>query len=136
MTLNDAGETRAPAPVPAAPEAPPIQPAAAPQVVAAEPQPVAAVPEAVTTKPEVPEGVTAAGGNWWLQVGIFSVRDNAEGLAQKLRAAGIAVDMDNQAIGGKQMYRVRAGPVRDRAEAVALQARLKASGNDSRLLPP
>jgi DedD protein len=135
MTLNDSGEMHAAAP---APEAPPEAPAAAPPAVAAEPLPTEPAPAvAATVKPQVPEPVTStAAGSWWLQVGIFASRANAERLAQKLRAAGFSVDLEQYTAGGKDMLRVRAGPVRDRAEALALQSRLAASGNASHLLPP
>ncbi len=115
----------------------PAAPAAASQV-SADPQPVAAPVAAATatTTAAVPEPAASAAGDWWLRVGIFGVRDNAERLAKKLRAAGFSIEMDHQMVGGKDMYRVRAGPLHDRAEALALQASLKASGNDSLLLPP
>lgn len=141
MTLNDSGESRA-APVATAPPVQPLEPpaasqAAVPQPAAEQPPPVAAEPATATKDSPAPEAATSATeGSWWLRVGIFGVRDNAERLAKRLRADGIAVDVDKQVIGGKDMYRVRAGPVRDRAEALALQARLKASGTDSLLLAP
>jgi DedD protein len=137
MTLNDSGESRA-APVAIAPPVQPVEPPTASQPAAAQPPPVAAEPviAAKTDLPAPDAGVPAGEDSWWLRVGIFGVRDNAERLAKRLRADGIAVELDKQVIGGKDMYRVRAGPVRDRAAALALQARLKASGDDSLLLPP
>lgn len=133
MTLNDSGDTRVPAP---AAVAAPVAPAPeAPPAVAADPLPAVAPAEAAA-KPAPVAVSTADGGNWWLQVGIFASRANAERLAQKLRAAGFSVDLEQYTAGGKDMLRVRAGPVRDRAEALALQARLAASGNASHLLPP
>jgi cell division septation protein DedD len=142
MTLNDSGETRAPAPtVPAPAASSPAMPAA--QVSLAEPmhtEPMTAepVPVAAIAADLPPESAATStpGGSWWLQVGIFSSRDNAERLARKLQASGFAVDMGRYQAGGKEMFRVRAGPVRDRAEALALQGRLAASGNNSYLLPP
>jgi DedD protein len=147
MTLSDPGEPLT-APTAVAPPAPqPAQQVEAqtvPQPAEAEPLPVAAAPlttatpvtTAATNPPAPKAAASAAGGNWWLRVGIFGVRGNAEGLAKRLRAAGFDVDLDKQVINGKDMYRVRAGPVRDRSEALALQARLKASGNESLLLAP
>ena len=145
MTLDDSADPRtttAPVPVVEAPvEAPAPASASAP---APSPQPAAearaeAAPVAAVAAPRnVQPAVIAAGEGspWWLRVGIFGVRDNAERLARKLRTAGFAVDVDKQVIAGKDMYRVRAGPVRDRAEALALQARLKDAGDDSILLAP
>ena len=136
MALNDSGETRA-APVAVAPPAQKVessdttQPAAALASIAAEP-----VAAASPDLPDPPASSPASEDSWWLRVGIFSVRGNAERLATQLRASGFAIEMDKQVIGGKDMYRVRAGPLRDRAEALALQARLKAAGNETLLLPP
>jgi DedD protein len=136
MTLNDSAESRAAVPEVQTRQSSPAE--EAPVSRPAAPVPAAAPPvAAATSKPAAPEPVSAAGdSDWWLQVGIFGVRDNADRLAGKLQAEGFSVAVDKQVLGGKDMYRVRAGPVRDRAEASALQARLKASGNDSRLLPP
>ena len=137
MTLNDSGETRALVPATPASAASTTEPATAQPTVSeplpAEPAPVAAV----ASMPATPEPIAAtAGGSWWLQVGIFSSRDNAQRLLQKLRTSGFAVDLDKYLAGGKEMFRVRAGPVRDRSEALALQTRLAASGNNSVLLAP
>jgi DedD protein len=137
MTLNDSAETRAPAPtVPAPAASSPAMPAA--PLSPAEPLPAEHVPVAAITSDLPPESAATStpGGSWWLQVGIFSSRDNAERLARKLQASGFTVDIGRYQAGGKEMFRVRAGPVRDRAEALALQGRLAASGNNSYLLPP
>jgi DedD protein len=137
MTLNDSAETRASAPTVPAPAVPsPAMPAA--QSSPAEPKPAEPVPAAAIAADLPPESaaISTPGGSWWLQVGIFSSRDNAERLARKLQASGFTVDLGRYRAGGKDMFRVRAGPVRDRAEALALQGRLAASGNNSYLLPP
>src|SRR5262249_44674082 len=118
------------------PEPPAIHQATAPPVAAASPVAAAPVAPAKMNPPHPHPPTPPASGNLWLRVGLFSVRDNAERLESKLRAAGFAVGVDKQIVGGKDMYRVRAGPVHDRAEALDLQARLKASGQDSFLLPP
>jgi DedD protein len=142
MTLNDSAEIRAPAPtVPAPAASSPAMPAAPSSPVEpmrAEPMPAQPVPVAAIVADPPPESAatSTAGGSWWLQVGIFSSRDNAERLARKLQASGFTVDIGRYRAGGKDMFRVRAGPVRDRAEALALQGRLAASGNNSYLLPP
>jgi DedD protein len=143
ITLDDSAQARGPAPSvpvaevkPAVPMPPPEPPAVAPTATAETAPVVAATVAAPPATPKIADTAPAASGNWWLRVGIFGVRANAERLAGKLRTAGFAVEVDKQVLGGKDMFRVRAGPVRDRAEALALQGRLKASGNDSLLLPP
>jgi DedD protein len=147
-TFPDSQVMEQPAAEPRVPEAsvvqaPPIASSAAVPPAAAVP---AATPPAAATLPAAVAGtkppavsraaVTSDDDNkLWLQVGLFGVRDNAERLEKKLRAAGFSVAMDKQLVRGKDMFRLRAGPVRDRTEALALQARLKAAGQDSNLPP-
>ncbi|MEO8316347.1 MAG: SPOR domain-containing protein [Pseudomonadota bacterium] len=138
MTLDDSGQPGAvsaavvdtPAVEPAASRPTPAATVAADHV--AEPAPAAATKTTLASE----SASSSAGGNWWVRIGIFASRENAERLTKKLRADGFNVDMDKYPNGGKDMFRVRAGPARDRAEALALQARLAASGNNSLLLPP
>jgi cell division septation protein DedD len=113
----------APASVAAASTSPP-----APAEASASPAPAPAA------KPPAQE--RAATGNWWTQVGIFSSRDNADRLAKRLRDAGFAIEVSKYVSGGKDMFRVRAGPVADRAEAQALLARLKAAGHSALVVAP
>lgn len=120
----------APAPVP---ETAPVQP----EAEAPPPVPVAAAnPPAAQQKPDSAPKATAPSGSWWTQLGSFSSRDNAERLAQKLRTAGFTIDVTKVGASGKELYRVRAGPVQGRAEAVALQSRLAADGHKSTLVAP
>ncbi len=66
------------------------------------------------------------------QAGAFSGRENAEGLAGRLRAAGIAdVTVSEATIEGRRMFRVRVGPVVSLAEFDALIERLRAAGADA-----
>lgn len=122
------------APLPAAPE-----PEPAPVVAAIEP--VAAAAAAVAEPPAAERpGTTAAAaspaGRWWVQIGVYSSQENAERLARKLRATGIDIAVAKLKSGGKDMFRLRAGPARDRPEAEALQARVAATGNDAKLVAP
>jgi cell division septation protein DedD len=77
-----------------------------------------------------------AAGSWWVQLGSFSSRENAARLAQKLRAAGFAIDLSAIRSGSKDLYRVRAGPVATREAALSLQARLGAGGHKATLVAP
>jgi cell division septation protein DedD len=159
MTLDESGEARVAAPGSLVPEStfpdstameqpaaqakvPESQVVQAPAVTppAAVSPAAQSVPAAIAEAkpPAASSGASRSDGDnkLWLQVGLFGVRDNAERLEKKLRAAGFAVAMDKQLVRGKDMFRLRAGPVRDRTEALALQARLKAAGQDSNLPPP
>jgi cell division septation protein DedD len=70
----------------------------------------------------------ASAAKWWVQLGSFASSDNAQRLARRLRAAGFSIDVSHSSSKGKELYRVRAGPVADKAAANALRARLAAAG--------
>jgi rare lipoprotein A len=66
----------------------------------------------------------------WLQVGAFSVRDNAERLSQRLKASGftnVAVQAPS-ALDSRQVFRVRLGPLTTAADSDALILRLQNVG--------
>ena len=96
---------------------------------------VAAKPAAASAK-DSPAAKTAAAGQWWAQLGSFASRDNAERLTKELRAAGYSVNLARVQAGGKDLYRVRAGPAPSREAAQSLQARLAAAGHKSSLVAP
>ncbi len=130
--------TQSEAPVPAATEgtvSAPVRPRLQeqPTVTADNRQP----PAGSGRKPP-PEAVQApAAGKWWVSLGVFASRDNAQQLAGKLRAAGFTIDVSQSQSKDKELFRVRAGPVADRITASALQARLAAAGQkDLSLVPP
>ena len=87
---------------------------------------------AATNPPQQAKPASAAepapSGKWWVQIGVFASRDNAQSLAQKLRAAGFIIDVSQMRSNGKELFRVRGGPVADKPAAVALQSRLDAAG--------
>src|SRR5690606_10281251 len=89
-----------------------------------------------SAKPADRPSENAAAGKWWVQAGSFESRANAQGLAQKLREAGFATAVSEVRANGKDLYRVRAGPVVDRESARALQARLIAAGQKNPTLVP
>ncbi len=90
----------------------------------------------VAAKPEASPAKKPATGNWWTQLGSFASRDNAERLARQLRTAGYSIDVSQIRTNGKELYRVRAGPVQDRTAAAALQARLASAGHKSTVVAP
>jgi DedD protein len=111
-----AAEPAAPAqtaPPVAAPEVRPQLPAAAPP-----PAPTTQKPAPATAKP-----APAATDGWYLQIGAYRSRQNADRQVQDLKAKGYAAAVAPTAAGG--LYRVRVGPFAERPEAVRQQARLK-----------
>jgi DedD protein len=128
-----------------APPAPEQKPAS---TGASLPKPAPAAPTTATASKPVPAAAPAtpaanasaaraeSGGQWWAQLGSFASRDNAERLTRELRAAGYSVSLARVQAGGKELYRVRAGPASTREAAVGLQARLAAAGHKSSLVAP
>ncbi|MDX1569263.1 MAG: SPOR domain-containing protein [Xanthomonadales bacterium] len=75
-----------------------------------------------------PEPTETASG-WMVQVGSFSEQDNAEALRDELREAGFVAHSDRIDVDGVVRYRVRVGPEIRRADAEALQDRLRQDMN-------
>ena len=89
---------------------PPAAPAASGPDKVTEQAPQSTAP-AVAVKPRV--GLTA----WIIQVGSFSKKENADNLVNTLRKKDFSAFMEQAEISGKQVYRVRVGPVVDRGQA-------------------
>lgn len=82
-----------------------------------------------------PAGTVNSG--WLVQLGVFASRENAERLAVEMRTKGMRAAVSDVSSSGRRLYRVRVGPVADRASAQELQSRLKASGHSAgTLIPP
>ena len=97
-------------------EPPPAQPLAPPT---AEPAPApAAASKKTDSLPVPPPG-------WYIQVGSFSQRMNAEGLRDRLTAAGHKTRLQAINIGKAQVYRVLVGPTSSRANAEQQNSRLE-----------
>lgn len=104
------------APAEAATASPAEEPAAAP---AAAEKPVAkpaAKPKASTL--EKP----------YIQIGIFSVKANAERTANQMRGVGMVPTVLEQELNGKQFWRVVVGPARNNSERSALLKKVKETG--------
>jgi rare lipoprotein A len=85
----------------------------------------AAAQPAPATQPENPAESPAA-GSVYLQFGAFSGKHNAEGLAQKLnQQLGQADEGTIHVVPGGNLYRVQAGPFRNRTTAVNAAWRIK-----------
>lgn len=76
--------------------------------------------------PAAPAGAPAKAGAWAVQVAAMGSQSDALALRDKLRANGFDGFVDTVNAGGKQLWRVRAGPQTQRADAVSLRDQIKA----------
>ncbi|MBV9697834.1 MAG: SPOR domain-containing protein [Gammaproteobacteria bacterium] len=122
------------APVQGANSSPAAEPDVAPAPASSPPPSAAPAPHA---KPSVAKPATHAPApsahGWLVQVGSFAQRGNAEHLAQQLTGQGFASSV-SQSSGGRHLYRVRVGPVHDKAAATQLAAKLRAAGHKGSLV--
>jgi DedD protein len=105
------------------------------------PKPSAADFRAVTAIPRVPvtapsAEIVAPPGRWAVQLGSFSSRVNAEKVAREVQSRDASVYVTTSGSGEKMRYRVRVGPLPDRAAAEKTLARLRKDGLAASLVPP
>jgi DedD protein len=117
--------------------------AAAPSAAPPAPSPPAVTPSApveIAQPPPTSSATTAtpaiAGHTWAVQLGSFVSRENADKLARQLRAQGFGVYVLPGGSGSSLRYRVRIGPMPDRAIAAQTVAKLKSLGQVASLVPP
>lgn len=118
-------EVAAPAAVPA-PTPAPAQPQPAPAATA---NPMAPANNVIAAAPR------AEPGTFVVQLGSFGSRENAERLVRDMTARGFATFIAPITSNGRELYRVRVGPTRDRASAEALAAELKRVGQSGSIVP-
>jgi DedD protein len=97
------------------------------------PAPVARVepsPATATTPAAPPEK-----GSFAVQLGSFAARDNADRLVRDMTAKGFAAFVAPIKSNGRELYRVRVGPARDRPQAEALAAQLRRMGQTVSIVP-
>jgi DedD protein len=75
-------------------------------------------------------------GGWTVQVASFGVRATSERIAGELKAKGYPAFVTAYAGKGQTMYRVRVGPVVDRAAAEQLLKKIKSLHPDANIAPP
>ena len=136
--LAQPGEAAAPAPAE-------MKPTPAPQVSASTPattaptnaasQPSPTPAAAPAPRVESPKPAPVAPGSFAVQLGSFSVRENADRLVRDMTAKGFAAFVSPIKSGDRQIYRVRVGPTRDRAQAEALAAQLRRIGQSGAIVP-
>ncbi|PRX35426.1 Sporulation related domain-containing protein [Meinhardsimonia xiamenensis] len=84
--------------------------------------------EARASAPARPGPATSALDKPYIQVGLFSVEENARKLAESLRAQGIIPLIRAGSTQGKSYWRVLVGPASSRSERAALLKKVKALG--------
>ena len=105
--------------------------------------PRSAAPERPTAAPARPMSTdraeatdrSSSTGGWMVQLGVFSIQANAERLAQELKSQGFHAQVSESSGGGRPLWRVRSGPVAERAAAEQLNARLRAAGHAGSVVP-
>jgi DedD protein len=74
-------------------------------------------------------------GNFAVQLGSFGSRENADRLVHDMTAKGFTAFVAPITSGGRELYRVRVGPARDRSAAEALAAQLRRVGQSGSIVP-
>lgn len=110
--------------------------AAAPPSAPAQSGSTTSAPSHTRLATPAPPGASASAEDWWVQLGSFSSEYNAQGLASRMRAKGFTIQVSKVNAGGRELFRVRAGPVKSREAAVALKDRLAAAGQQGTLVAP
>lgn len=97
----------------------PIESTAAAAIAAVETQPAAPAPKpAPASKLKKP----------FIQIGIFSIENNADNTASRMRKAGMVPVVKKQSSKGKTFWRVLVGPATSSAERSTLLKKIKAEG--------
>jgi DedD protein len=124
-----------PAAATAHPAAAPTAAAATTTQAAVKPTPTPAQSPAPAPRSEPQKPAAVASGSFAVQLGSFSVRDNADRLVRDMTAKGFAAFVSPIKSGGREIFRVRVGPTRDRAQAEALAAQLRRIGQSGAIVP-
>jgi len=105
----------------------PIEGAAAAIEAAEAAAPVTAAAPAPTLEP-APALASSSLSKPFIQIGIFSIEDNARGTADKLRADGMSAQVIAQESQGRSFWRVIVGPAPTEADRDAILAKVKTCG--------
>ena len=99
------------------------------------PQPVDDKPASEPAAEPPSQPATSATGMWAVQIVAVSSKERAEDEAAKLRREGYAAFVSQVNSGNGTLYRVRIGPLKDRASADAMAARLAKAGHEGKVMP-
>ena len=105
----------------AAPE-PNVDPAAVAAVAAADPN------AATASQAPAPKPAKSSLSKPFIQIGIFSVEDNANRTAGQIRSAGMVPTVKAQSSNDKPFWRVLVGPASNKSELKKLLSKIKAEG--------
>jgi len=75
-----------------------------------------------------PRARPSGGGRWIVQVGSFSLQQNAQNLRNRLRQGNFSAYVEPVRVSGQTMYRVRVGPQNSRAASEQMLTRLRQAG--------
>jgi DedD protein len=119
----------------AAQEKPVVQPTTKPAEKPEKITSVATSPPTAAVADKATQQNVAVGG-WSVQVASFSVRATSERVTADLKSKGFPAFVASFAGTGQTMYRVRVGPVADRAAADALLKKIKPLYPDANVAAP
>ncbi|WP_284375415.1 SPOR domain-containing protein [Amylibacter marinus] len=92
-------------------------------------------PSASAKAPAAPAAPKADANTRYVQLGLFSVKGNADGTLKALKAKGLSGKIVTSSAKGKTFYRVLAGPAAGKAEQARVLKEVKAMGfNDAYLV--
>jgi DedD protein len=110
-------------------------PAVASSVV--DPKPPSGVPPSAASRSvESTAATPTSSRDWAVQLGSFANRGNADKLVHQLKSQGFQVYDSAIGTGQAQRFRVRVGPLSDRAAADRTIAKLKGLGHAASAVPP
>lgn len=111
----------------------PVNPVVEPPTATPPPTRSAANPPAAN--PLASDGAAPRSGRWAVQIGSFSKEATAERVAKQLRDQGRSAFVMPVKSGGATLYRVRVGPLKDRASAEAALRDVKSSAPGAAIVP-
>ncbi|WP_101048260.1 SPOR domain-containing protein [Macromonas nakdongensis] len=138
LGMPPAAAPSAPPAEPAASPTPPAAPTAAPAQAPAKADPLGELIQQRTTGPGPVAAVETAPAadpfNYFVQVGAFRGKDEAESQRARLAMLGFNVQVSEREQAGRPVFRVRLGPFGNKADAEAQQERLKAQNIETALV--
>jgi DedD protein len=136
-TPGEAAAPEADSPAPAGVAAARPAPADTNNVSATPPAPRSTppVPRVETARPASAPAVPPEKGSFAVQLGSFGSRDNADRLVRDMTAKGFSAFVAPIKSNGRELYRVRVGPTRDRLQAEALATQLRRIGQTGSIVP-
>jgi DedD protein len=99
--------------------------------------PVSAPPDGAPSHVlETPAALPTSGQTFTVQLGSFANRSNADKLVHQLKAQGFALYVNTEGSGPAARYRVRMGPLADRAAAERMITKLEGLGQSATIVSP